>query len=359
MPVSKELTYANSGVDRKLRAKAKFSLKSLEQTYQYGAYGKAVRLPYGNIIPFGDRYLDLAVEGVGTKVLLSQLADKYDTIGVDGVAMAVNDVIRSGAKPLAIVDNLHTQVSDPILIRELMKGLVEGATHSNCMITGGEIGDVGEIITGLKKGKGFDMVVACIGEVDEGNVIWGNQIKPGDIVIGLRSSGLHSNGISLARKVLFKAWGGLFDPYDIPDGLDREIIHEVMEPTKLYVKQLIEVMKFHQVKGAVHITGDAYVKFDRLMKTSQGIGFNFTNIKPQPIFEVIQESAKRLGGISTKEMLKTFNLGWGFALIVDRSYEDNVLDILGKTGIEAEKIGNITSNPKIIALYQGKKIVLR
>jgi len=357
--VSKELTYANSGVDRELRAKAKLSLKSLEETYQYGAYGEAEHLPYGNIIPLGDRYLDLEVEGVGTKVLLAQLADKYDTIGVDGVAMAVNDVIRSGAKPLAIVDNIHTQVSDPILIGELMKGLIEGAAHSNCMITGGEIGDVGEIIAGLKKGKGFDMVVACIGEVDKGNVIWGNQIKPGDIVIGLRSSGLHSNGISLARKVLFKVWGGTFDPYDIPDGLDRELIHEVLEPTKIYVRHLLEVIKTHQVKGAVHITGDAYAKFDRLMKASQGIGFDFINIKPQPIFDIIQKSAKRLGGVSAEEMLKTFNLGWGFALVVDRSYEDNVLDILGKTGIEAEKIGNVISHPKILALYKGKKIVLR
>ncbi|MFX0203197.1 MAG: AIR synthase related protein, partial [Candidatus Hodarchaeota archaeon] len=114
----KEFTYAETGVDREMRAKSKEALPLLKQTYKLSKYGKVVELPYGNVFSVGNRYLDLVIEGVGTKVLLAQLADKYDTIGIDGVAMAVNDVIRSGATPLAVVDNIHTQISNPRLVEE-------------------------------------------------------------------------------------------------------------------------------------------------------------------------------------------------------------------------------------------------
>ena len=160
--MTKELTYAKSGVDRELRAKAKTALKILKQTYRFSAYGEVLQLPYGNIFPIGDRYLDLTIEGVGTKVFLAQLANKYDTIGIDGVAMAVNDVIRSGAKPLAIADNIHVQVSSPSLVKEWMKGIAKGAAESQCIVAGGEIGDVAEIIKGLKDNKGFDMIVSYV-----------------------------------------------------------------------------------------------------------------------------------------------------------------------------------------------------
>jgi phosphoribosylformylglycinamidine cyclo-ligase len=135
----KKLTYSEAGVDRETRAKSKQALSMLKRTYTLGRYGKVVQLPYGNIFLAGDRYLDLVIEGVGTKVLLAQLADKYDTIGVDGVAMAVNDVIRSGATPLALVDNFHAHVSDPDLVKEWLKGIVQGAEESDCPVPGGEI----------------------------------------------------------------------------------------------------------------------------------------------------------------------------------------------------------------------------
>jgi len=194
---------------------------------------------------------------VGTKVLLAQLANKYDTIGVDGVAMAVNDVIRSGATPLALVDNFHAHVSDPDLVREWLKGIVKGATESDCPVPGGEIGDVAAIIKGLTEGKGFDLIVASVGDVLEENIISGTTIKAGDAVVGLRSSGVHSNGISLVRKVLFKEWGGKYEPYEVPDGFDREIVYEALEPTKIYVKPFLNTAKAVDVKGAVHVTGDS------------------------------------------------------------------------------------------------------
>jgi len=356
----KKLTYAKSGVDRKLRAKSKTALKTLKQTYKFSSYGGVLQLPYGNIFPVGgNRYLDLTIEGVGTKVLLAQLANKYDTIGIDGVAMAVNDVIRSGARPLAIADNIHAQISDPFLVGEWMKGIVKGAREAQCAVAGGEIGDVAEIIKGLEEGKGFDMVVACIGEVNKDRIIFGSDIQPKDVVIGLRSSGIHSNGVTLARKVLFKQWGGKYDPYDVPEELDRELIYEVLEPTKIYVKPLQEVTKRHKIKGVVHITGDAYLKFDRLMKFSKGIGFKFSNFKPQSIFKLIQKTAETVGGITAKEMLKTFNMGWGFAVVVGKQEHEDVLDSLEKSEVQAEVIGEATSTGKIVAVYKGKKLVLK
>lgn len=355
----REFTYAETGVDREMRAKSKEVLPLLKQTHRLSIYGKVVELPYGNVFPVGNRYLDLVIEGVGTKVLLAQLADKYDTIGIDGVAMAVNDVIRSGATPLAVVDNIHCQVSEPHLVKEWMKGIVKAVTEARCLVPGGEIGDVADIIKGINKGKGFDMVFACVGEVLENDIISGDNIKPGDLVIGLRSSGIHSNGMSLARKVLFKEWGGKYEPYDIPAGFSREIVHEVLEPTRIYVKPLLNAAKKVEIKGAVHITGDAYLKFNRLMQFSKGIGFEFNNFKPQPIFELIKKIAPEVRGfIRDEEMLKTFNMGWGFAVVVDKTNEDNVTDSFEKSEVEAERIGKVTSSGKVVALYKNKKLEL-
>jgi phosphoribosylformylglycinamidine cyclo-ligase len=356
----KKLTYSDSGVDRETRAQSKKALSMLQTTYTLGRYGKVVQLPYGNIFKAGDHYLDLVIEGVGTKVLLAQLADKYDTIGVDGVAMAVNDVIRSGATPLALVDNFHAHVSDPKLVREWLKGIVKGAEESDCPVPGGEIGDVASIIKGLTEGKGFDLIVASVGDVKEEDIITGTEIKAGDAVVGMRSSGVHSNGISLVRKVLFKEWGGKYDPFDSVDGFDKEIVFEALEPTKIYVKSFLNTAKQVKVKGDIHITGDAYVKFDRFMKFSKGIGFEFNNFRPHPIFDLIQKVAPEVGGVITdEEMLKTFNMGWGFAVIVDKQDVDNAISVCEKSGVEAELIGKVTDSGHIVAEFRGKLLQLR
>jgi len=360
MQVTKRFTYAEAGVDRERRAESKKALSILNRTYRFSRYGKVVQLPYGNVFPIGgDIYIDLVIEGVGTKVLVAQLADKYDTIGVDGVAMAVNDLIRSGAKPLAVADNIHAQVSDPVLINEWMKGIVKGATEAECMVPSGEIGDVPEIIKSAVEGKGFDMVFASIGEVHQENIIFGNNLKPGDSVIGLRSSGIHSNGVSLARKALFKKWGGKYEPDDVPNGLDRELVYEVLEPTRIYVKPLLNLAKACEIEAAVHITGDAYLKFDRLLAFNKGIGFDLDNFKPQPIFQLIQETARQVKGVITdEEMFKTFNMGWGFAVVVESHMKDQAIDALKRSSVEAEHIGTVTSSEKIVVNHRGKKITL-
>ncbi|MGQ9538706.1 MAG: phosphoribosylformylglycinamidine cyclo-ligase [Candidatus Bathycorpusculaceae bacterium] len=359
--MTRKFTYSTAGVDRALRAKAKRALRSLRRTYFFSRYGELVQLPYGNVIPFhGDCYLDLVIEGVGTKVLVAQLASKYDTIGIDGVAMAVNDVIRSGAKPLAVADNIHAQFSDPVLVEELMKGIVKGAVEAGCVVPSGEIGDVAELIKGLVEGKGFDMVFAAIGEVSREKLITGKGIKPRDVIIGLQSSGIHSNGVTLARKVLFKVWGGKYEPFDVPELLDREVAYVVLEPTRIYVKPFLEVTEKVKVKAAVHVTGDAYLKFERLTSFSKGIGFEFNNFKPQPIFDLIQKTAVELGGkISDDEMFKTFNMGWGFAIIVDKSDKEKAIDALEKSEVTAEEIGCVTDKPGIKIFYKGRKIILK
>jgi phosphoribosylformylglycinamidine cyclo-ligase len=356
----KTFTYTNAGVDREQRAESKKALKILEDTYKHNHYGQVMRLPYGNIFQLNENmYLDLVIEGVGTKVLLAQLANKFDSIGIDAVAMAVNDVIRSGATPLSISDNIHAQASNPILVKEWLKGIAEGATEARCPVTSGEIGDVAEIIKGTTEGAGFDMVVASVGQVAKEKVITGKNIKTDDVIIGLQSSGLHSNGISLARKILFRKWGGKYEPNELIDGINRDLVLEALEPTRIYVKPILKTAEEVTVKAAIHITGDAYLKFNNLTRYSPGIGFEFSNFKPQPIFRVIQETAKQLGlTITNEEMFRTFNMGWGFAVIVDKEDKENALNIQAKTGAQAEQIGRVTESQKIEIHYNNKKIIL-
>lgn len=355
--------YTDAGVDRKLRKKSKKSLKDLlEPTFQLSRYGRIIQLPFGKIIPTGRRtWMDLIIEGVGTKVLIAQLAESYETIGIDGVAMAVNDVIRSGARPLGVVDNIHAHESNPDLVKGWIKGIVRGAVEAGCPVSGGEIGDVAELIKGLVESDAFDMVVASAGEIrGEKAIIRGNNLVPGDAIIGLRSSGLHSNGVSLARKVLFKDWGGKFDPFDIPNGFSGGIIWEALEPTKIYVKPVLAANKTHKIKAAINITGDAYLKFGELMKFSSGIGFCFDNFRPQEIFSLIQKVAPDVKGtVSDLEMFRTFNMGWGFALVTALEDVPETVRRLRRNGAEAEVIGSVTGSGRIIVKYDGKMIVLK
>jgi phosphoribosylformylglycinamidine cyclo-ligase len=356
----KTFTYTDAGVNREQRHESKKALDLLHETYRFSRFGPVMHLPYSNIFQLTeDKFLDLTIEGVGTKVLLAQLAGKYDTIGVDAVAMAVNDVIRSGATPLAISDNIHAQASNPDLVKAWLEGIVDGANQSECPVVSGEIGDVAEIINGISAGAGFDMIVASVGQVAKDKIITGYGIKPGDPIIGLPSSGLHSNGITFARKILLKQWGGKYQLGDKPNGLGREIVAEMLEPTKIYVKPFLKLAETVKVKAAVHITGDAYTKFNNLAKFSQGIGFQFDNFKPQPIFELIQKTAAELGfTIVDEEMFTTFNMGWGFGIIVDKKDKENAMAALEKAGAQPEQIGKVVDKPQITVQHAGKKLVL-
>ncbi len=358
----KNYTYTDAGVNRQQRHESKKALAALKETYKHIGFGGIMHLPYSNIFPIGDNaFLDLEIEGVGTKVLVAELAGKYDTIGVDAVAMVVNDVIRSGAKPLAIADNIHATASEPKLVNAWLKGIIEGSNESECPVVNGETGDVAEIIKGITPNSGFDIVVSSVGKVEKQDIITGEGIKPGDPIIGLASSGVHSNGITLVRKILFKQWGGKYDATDIPEGLEREVALEVLEPTKIYVKPLLKLAKEVKIKGAVHITGDAYTKFNNLANYSQGIGFHFDNFKPQPIFGLIQRTAAELGyTITDEEMFRTFNMGWGFGIIVDKTEIDKAMNTLQQDGVNPERIGKVTNKERVVEIHhQNKHLILQ
>ena len=359
--MSKNYTYDDAGVNRKQRVESKKSLRMLQETYKHSQFGGVIRLPYGNIFAVGENtFLDLEIEGVGTKVLIAELAQKYDTIGIDAVAMVVNDVIRSGAKPLAIADNIHAKESEPKLVNAWLRGIIEGAHQSECPVTGGETGDVAEIIKGIAENSGFDMVVASVGKVERQEIITGENIEPDDPIIGLSSTGVHSNGITLVRKILFKQWGGKYSPDDVPEGLNREVALEVLEPTKIYVKPLLKLAREVKVKAAVHITGDAFTKFNNLAKYSPQIGFKFDNFKPQPVFSLIQKTAAELGyTITDEEMFKTFNMGWGFGIIVDKKDIDEAISVLEQSNVRPEQIGRVTNKDRVVEInYQNRHMVL-
>lgn len=340
-------TYAKAGVNRELRKKAKKSLKDFESTYKLSKYGKIIKTPFNILYPISkNKYQVKTSDGVGTKVLLANLAQKHDTIGIDAIAMVVNDCIRCGAKPIAVTDMIDIKKSEPKLLKEIQKGLVLGVKEADCPLIGGETADVPELLKAA-----YHINCDCVGEVKKEKIITGEKIKAGNVVIGFPSSGIHSNGLTLARKVLFKKWGGKFDPFDKPKGLDKKLIFECLEPTKIYVRPFLKLVEKFEILGAVNITGDAYLKFKKLMKN---FGFEFFDFKPQPIFNLIQE----VGEISFKEMFSVFNMGWGFAIIIKETDANKILQLLKKEKVKAEVIGKVTGEKKIVINYQNKKIKL-
>jgi len=333
-------TYAEAGVDRELRSKAKKQLADLKSTFSLSKHGNIIETPFNTLYPINNYIFHVKTsDGVGTKVLLAQLVEKHDTIGIDAIAMVVNDCIRCGAQPLALTDAIDIKKSEPFLIEEIQKGLNKGAHEAECPLVGGEIADVPELMNAL-----YHINCDCVGEVEKNKVINGDKIRPGDIIIGLPSSGAHSNGISLLRKTLFREWGGRYDTFEKLDNFERELIFEALEPTKIYVKPFLNLTRKIDVLGAVHITGDAYLKFRKLTN----FGFDFDNFKPQPIFNLIREC-----GVATEEMFKAFNMGWGFAVIVKKENVEDALQLLKGSEI----IGKITEGGLSIR-FEGKKIVL-
>ncbi len=338
-------TYKKAGVDRKEREKAKKILKNFESTFKFSKYGKIIKTPFNFLFPLKDNLYQVKTsDGVGTKILLADLAKKHDTIGIDGVAMVVNDCIRCGAQPIALTNIIDIKKSEKKLLSEIQKGLILGAEQAECPIVGGEIADLPEILN-----CPYYLNCDCLGQIKKEKIITGEKIKIGDIVIGFKSSGLHSNGFTLARKVLFKKWGGKYEIFEKIKGLEKPLILECLKPTRIYVKSFFKIFEKFEILGAVHITGDSYLKFKKL-----NFGFEFFNFKPPLIFELIQKTGK----ISNKEMFKTFNMGWGFAIIVKKNERERILDFLKKEKIEAEVIGRVIREKKIKIKYKKSRFVL-
>jgi len=286
---------------------------------------------YGGVFKCGEELLVIHTDGVGTKLLVAQKLGKYDTVGVDAIAMSVNDVLCLGAESLVGVDYLALSKEDENLVSELMKGLVKGAEESSCVIIGGETAIVPDL---LHDEKAFDLTFTVVGRIKK-KPVTGEDVKVGDVLIGLESSGIHSNGYTLARKVLdFEKWG-----------------EEMLIPTKIYVKPVLEMIDNAEIHGIAHITGGAFSKLTRLNKE---VGFYLDNMpKPLTIFEALAEKVN-----DTANLYKTFNMGIGMVVIADKSEEEKLHEIARKHGVKSYTIGKVVEKKGVFLNHEGKEIDL-
>ncbi len=316
-------TYSSSGVDiRKVKGihgainDAIFS--SLPD------YVLPIKGHYAGLFKSGGQTLAIHCDGVGTKVMVADALGKFDTVGIDAVAMNVNDIICLGARPLVLVDYLALAKEDAELVSEILKGLQEGAKQAGCAIIGGETAILPEIIKGGE--RPFDLAATCVGVV-EGEPLTGVKMVPGDVLIGLESSGMHSSGYTLARKVLdAKKWG-----------------KQMLVPTRIYVKPIMEMLANCEVHGIAHITGGAFSKLSRIGSYGK-VGFLLDNM---PKMEgVMAELAKKLN--SDYEMYRTFNCGIGMVVACPASQESKILGIAKKHNIRAQRIGVVTPGNDVV-----------
>ncbi|MBR7006731.1 MAG: phosphoribosylformylglycinamidine cyclo-ligase [Candidatus Methanomethylophilaceae archaeon] len=294
-------TYAKSGVDIDRKSSA---IKALvdEIGYKRTGIGQNVRIPrlFASLIDFGDRYITLATDGVGSKLMIAEALDKWDTVGIDCIAMNVNDTICVNAEPTSFVDYIAIDKPNEDVTRDIGIGLQKGAELSNMEIVGGEIAVLPEIINGV------DLSGTCMGYVEKDRIITGDACREGDLIVSLRSSGIHSNGLTLARKVVES--NGL-SYKDKVSGLSKSIGEELLTPTEIYVRQVLEITSNHEVHGLVDITGGGLRNILRMRK---GLKYIISDpVKPAPIFKKIQE----LGQIEDKEIYQTLNMSMGFTII--------------------------------------------
>ncbi|MHA1426140.1 MAG: phosphoribosylformylglycinamidine cyclo-ligase [Candidatus Helarchaeota archaeon] len=290
-----EYTYEKAGVSVDKATQAhKLIGQLIERTCSFrdGKFGAVVGEygHYAGLLDIGNNLrLALHVDGVGTKVLVAQLMAKYDTVGIDLIAMHANDLICMGAEPVALEDYLAVEEANPALIAEIVKGIVAGAELAQMAVIGGETATMPDVIKGAVKGKGFDLSAMSVGVVHKNHIITGKTITPSDIIIGLESSGIHSNGLTLARKALLEL-GGLSITQIGPD---------LLTPTKIYSREVLDILQQVEIHGLAHITGGAFSKLSRLSFGS--IGFYLTDIpSPPTIFQKIQE----ISNLSDYEMYR-------------------------------------------------------
>jgi phosphoribosylformylglycinamidine cyclo-ligase len=279
--------------------------------------------------------LAVATDGVGTKLLIAQLLDRYETVGIDCVAMNANDVLCVGATPAIFVDYLAVEQVNPEVVGQIATGLAEGAKQAGVAIVGGEFAQVREMVRGVAEGKGFDLVGTCIGFVHPQRLIVGADLRVGDVVIGLASNGIHSNGLTLARRVLFDH--AHLAPTTFVDELGTTVGEELLKPTRIYVRPILTLLQRMPVKALVHITGGGV---RNLLRVQTPCTFVLDAMpEPPPIFSLLQ----RLGDIADAEMFTTFNMGIGFCVVVASEHADKALQILREAGERAQVIGQVAA----------------
>ena len=346
-------TYIQAGVDTAAEEQALSRVIAMaSETFAFvRGIGKPV-LPIGffaNVIDIGHGMgLALSTDGVGTKLLVAQMMQKYDTVGIDCVAMNANDVLCVGARPIAFLDYIAVQEANLVLLEQLMQGFKEGARRARVAICGGEIAQIREMLASERDGWGCDLVGMCVGHVPLDKVIVGKAVTPGDVIIGIGSTGIHSNGLTLARQVLFKQ-----NKYKVDtrfEELGRTLGEELLEPTAIYVPEVVEALERPlAIKELAHITSDGLLNLLRLHADSEPVGYFIDRLPPvPPIFSLIQQS----GNIPDPEMFRVFNMGIGFCAVVAERDAEAFREIVKNHGREAHQIGRVVADPEQRVLIQ-------
>ena len=324
------LTYKKAGVDiSKIKQSQKAIGKLITSTHRlqkkakiahgFGHYAGIVEIP-------GGKLLATHTDGVGTKVVIANMMKKYTTIGIDCVAMNVNDIICIGATPISFVDYIAANKNDQTIFKKIVTGLVTGAKKSALPIVGGETAIMPDVIEG--KGFAFDLAGMVVGLVEKKDMVLGNKIRVGDVIIGANSTGIHSNGYSLARKAILTK-------YSVKDKIKGvgTIGDALLKPTEIYTNPVLEITKKCKVNGLAHITGGAFTKLLRL----KNIGYEIDSLpKIPPIMGLIGEQ-----GVKDEEMYKTFNMGVGFCVIAPKEQASKIKSIFKKYKINSQEIGQI------------------
>lgn len=296
-----------------------------------GAFGGMFDL---SLLGMKEPVLVSGTDGVGTKLMLAFECDKHDTIGIDAVAMCVNDVLVQGAMPIFFLDYLAVGKNTPTKIEQLVKGVADGCVQAECALIGGETAEMPD----MYDVNHYDIAGFCVGAVEKSKLLDGQNIAPGQVLVALPSSGCHSNGFSLVRKVLIK--DAKLDLNEYYEEFGKTLGEELLTPTKIYVKAIKHLLNNSvDIKGMSHITGGGfYENLPRMLKSGQGVKIDTTSFPRPKIFDLIAEK----GGIEEKEMYNVFNMGVGFVMALDPSDVDTVLGLLKDINEEAYVIGEVT-----------------
>jgi phosphoribosylformylglycinamidine cyclo-ligase len=327
--------YADSGVDTDAADRGVAALVGVLRSIATGRPSRSVPLPghFAAVLEVAPN-LGIAVgtDGVGSKLIVAEQAGRLDTIGIDCVAMNVNDVVCVGAEPIALLDYLAVEQVDEEAMHAIAVGLKAGAEQAGVEIPGGEVAVLPELIRGHPSPHGFDLTAACFGTVALDAIVSGRAINPGDALIGMPSSGLHSNGYSLARRALS---GLALDDRPAPLG-GATVADALLEPTVIYVRAVLELLRSGlAVHGLAHITGGGLLNLTRL---NAGVGFEITDpLDVPPVFGLVRD----LGGVSDAEMWEVFNMGCGFCAIVPESTADAAAALLAAHHPGARRIGTV------------------
>jgi phosphoribosylformylglycinamidine cyclo-ligase len=304
--------YARAGVDTSEAQEGVGALVAALRRIDTGRPSRSLVLPghYASVLALDERAaIAVCTDGVGTKLIVAEQAGRFDTVGIDCVAMNVNDLVCVGAEPIAMVDYVAVERADPAALAELGEGLRRGAEQARVEIPGGELAQVPEMLRGHPSPRGLDLVGTAIGVVARAGVVTGAGIAPGDAIVGVPASGLHSNGFTLARRALLEQGGLSLE--DSPPELGRPLAEELLEPTAIYVRAAVELLQSPvEVHGLAHITGDGLLN---LLRLNEGVGHLIDEpLPPHPVFGLIQER----GAVADAEMWEVFNMGTGLCCVV-------------------------------------------